>query len=72
MALSLALADALTGRLSGLITTLVGITALIGGAGRYWAVLLGRPRIVIERATAIGFFAGIPAACIVFIVEVLV
>ena len=52
------MAGIFTDALSDSIAALVGVTGLFGGAARYAAVLAGRSKPMIERATALGFFFG--------------
>lgn len=47
-----------TNELSGAVAALVGFTGLFGGAAHYAAILAGRTKGEIERATAFGFFLG--------------
>jgi len=58
MASKLALSGIFDNGTSGAIATLIGITTLLGGAGRYGAVLARRPEAEVERATAFGFLVA--------------
>jgi hypothetical protein len=58
-----------TNGLSGAVAALIGLTGLMGGAGRYGATLIKRNESEIERATAIGFFGGLAVGCIALLIE---
>jgi hypothetical protein len=44
-----------TDELSGAVAALIGFTGLFGGAAHYAAILAGRTKAEVERATAFGF-----------------
>jgi len=69
MASPFVLGGAFTNDPSGSVAALVGLTGLMGGAGRYGAILVNRNESDIERATAIGFFGGLAVGCAVFLLE---
>jgi hypothetical protein len=69
MAIQLALGGIFSGGLSGAVAALIGFTGLVGGAGRYGAILLGRMPGEIERATALGFFGGLGIGCFAILIE---
>jgi hypothetical protein len=50
-----------TSELSGAIAALVGFTGLFGGGSHYAAILVGRTKAEIERATAFGRIRGVRA-----------
>jgi len=56
--------------LSGAVAVLVGVTGLFGGAARYVAVLAGRGKLEVERATAFGFFSGFCLGVLALLIEV--
>jgi hypothetical protein len=58
-----------TNGLAGTVASLVGFTGLVGGAGRYRAILQGRASNEIERATALGFFGGLGVGCLAVAIE---
>jgi hypothetical protein len=58
-----------TDALSGAIAVLIGVTSLFGGAAHYAAVLAGRTKREIERATAYGFFFGFGLGAIVLAID---
>lgn len=58
-----------TNALSGAVAALVGFTGLFGGAAHYGAILAGRTRPEIERATAFGFFAGFGLGALVLVID---
>lgn len=55
--------------LSGAVAVLVGVTGLFGGAARYAAVLSGRDKLEIERATAFGFFFGFGLGVLALLID---
>lgn len=55
--------------LSGAIAVLLGFTGLVGGVGRYGAILQGLTPNDIDRATALGFFGGLGAGCLAVLIE---
>jgi hypothetical protein len=59
----------LAGGLSGVVATLIGCTGLVGGTGRYGAILFGATSDEIDRATALGFFWGLGVGCLVILFE---
>jgi hypothetical protein len=63
------LADIFPNGLSGDVAALMGFTGLVGGVGRYGAVLLGLTPSEIDRATALGFFGGLGAGCLAVLIE---
>ncbi|HEX4464591.1 MAG TPA: hypothetical protein VH042_08140 [Solirubrobacterales bacterium] len=69
MASHFALSGFFTDDPSGAVAALIGFTGLMGGAGRYGAVLVNRNESEIERATAIGFFGGLVVGCIALLIE---
>jgi hypothetical protein len=69
MALRILLAGIFSGGISPAIALLVGFTGLVGGAGRYRAILQGRAPGEIDRATALGFFGGLSVGCLVVVIE---
>jgi hypothetical protein len=69
MASPFVLGGIFTNGLSGAIASLVGFTGLMGGAGRYRAILQGRTPSEIDRATALGFFGGLGVGCLVMVIE---
>jgi hypothetical protein len=58
-----------TDALSGAIAALVGFTGLFGGGAHYAAILAGRSKSEIERATATGFFFGFGLGIIVLVTD---
>jgi hypothetical protein len=58
-----------TNELSGAVAALVGFTGLFGGAAHYAAILAGRNKAEIERATAFGFFFGFGLGALVLVVD---
>lgn len=59
----------LAGGLSGVVATLIGCTGLVGGTGRYGAILFGATPEEIDRATAFGFFCGLGVGCLAILFE---
>jgi hypothetical protein len=55
--------------ISSAVAPLIGFTGLMGGIGRYGAILLGRTPKKIDRATALGFFSGFGIGCLVVLIE---
>lgn len=55
--------------LSGAVAVLVGVTGLFGGAARYAAVLAGRGKPEVERATALGFFFGFGLGVLALLID---
>lgn len=55
--------------LSGAVAVLIGVTGLFGGAARYAAVLAGRRKSEVERATAFGFFSGFGLGVLVLLID---
>lgn len=58
-----------TGALSGAVAALVAFTGLFGGAAHYGAILAGRDKPEIERATAFGFFIGFGLGVLVLVID---
>jgi hypothetical protein len=54
---------------SGATAVLVGFTGLVGGAGRYGAILVKRNESEVEWATAVGFFGGLAVGSIALLIE---
>jgi hypothetical protein len=48
---------------------LIGFTGLFGGAARYAAILAGRTKAEVERATAFGFFWGFGLGILVLVTD---
>lgn len=69
MAPPLVLGGIFTNGLSGAVAALIGFTGLVGGAGRYGAILVNRDEPDVERATAIGFFGGLIVGCAALLIE---
>jgi hypothetical protein len=69
MALQPVAGEIFAGGLSGVVATLIGCTGLVGGAGRYGAILLGATPDEIDRATAFGFFWGLGVGCLAVLFE---
>jgi len=67
--ITLVLAGIFTNELSGAVAALVGFTGLFGGAAHYGAVLAGRSKAEIERATAFGFFFGAGLGILVLVID---
>lgn len=59
----------LSDALSGAVAVIVGVTGLFGGAARYAAVLAGRSKPEVERATAFGFFSGFGIGVLVLLID---
>lgn len=60
-----------TEALSSAAAALIGSTGLLGGAAHYAAVLAGRSKGEVERATAIGFFLGFGFGAFILTIDVL-
>lgn len=58
-----------TNGLAGAVASLVGFTGLVGGVGRYRAILQGRAPNEVDRATALGFFGGLGVGCLAVVIE---
>jgi hypothetical protein len=58
-----------TSGFSGSVAILLGFTGLVGGIGRYGAILLGRTAGEIDRVTAWGFFGGLGVGCFAVLIE---
>ncbi len=58
-----------TNGLSGAVAVLIGLTGLMGGAGRYGAILRGKTPSEIDRMTALGFFIGLGVGCLALLIE---
>lgn len=58
-----------TDELSGAIAALLGFTGLFGGAAHYAAILAGRGKAEVERATAFGFFVGFGLGILVLVAD---
>jgi hypothetical protein len=58
-----------TNAVSGAVAVLVGVTGLFGGAARYAAVLAGRSKPEVEKATAFGFFSGFGLGVLVLLID---
>ena len=56
---SLLLGGIFTDALSSAVAALVAFTGLFGGAAHYGAILAGRDKVEVERATAFGFGLGV-------------
>lgn len=69
MASPFVLGGIFTNGLSGAVASLVGFTGLMGGAGRYSAILRGKTPNEIDRATALGFFGGLGIGCLAVLIE---
>jgi hypothetical protein len=69
MAASFVFGGVFTNGPSSAIAALVGFTGLMGGAGRYGAVLVKRNESEVEWATAVGFFGGLAVGCIALLIE---
>lgn len=67
--IDLVLAGIFTNALSGAVAALVGFTGLFGGAAHYSAILAGRTKAEIERATAFGFFVGFGLGVLVLLID---
>ena len=65
------LGDIFTDAISGAAASLIGFTGLFGGAAHYAAVLAGRTKSEIERATGVGFFLGFGLGALVLLVDAL-
>ena len=60
-----------TNELSSAIAALLGFTGLFGGAAHYAAILAGRTKAQIERATAFGFFSGFGLGTVILLADAL-
>lgn len=69
MALHQVAGAVLAGGLSGVVATLIGCTGLVGGTGRYGAILFGATPDEIDRATAFGFFWGLGVGFLAILFE---
>jgi hypothetical protein len=69
MALRILFAGIFSGDISPVIASLVGFTGLVGGVGRYRAILQGRASNEVDRATALGFFGGLGLGCLAVVIE---
>jgi hypothetical protein len=58
-----------TNGLSGAVAVLISFTGLVGGMGRYAAILLARTPSEIDRATALGFFGGLGVGGLALLIE---
>jgi hypothetical protein len=58
-----------TNELSGAVAALLGFTGLFGGSAHYAAILAGRTKAEIERATAVGFFFGAALGALVLLTD---
>lgn len=58
-----------TDELSGAVAALIGFTGLFGGATHYAAILAGRAKAEVERATAFGFFLGFGLGILVLVTD---
>jgi hypothetical protein len=58
-----------TNGLSSAVAVLAGFTGLVGGVGRYGAILLARAPGEIDRATALGFFGGLGTGSLALLIE---
>jgi hypothetical protein len=58
-----------TDELSGAVAALIGFTGLFGGAAHYAAILAGRAKAEVERATAFGFFWGFGLGILVLVTD---
>lgn len=67
--MALLLAGIFTDALSGAVAALVAFTGLSGGAAHYAAVLAGRTKPAVERATAVGFFFGFALGILALVVD---
>ncbi len=67
--IDLVLGGIFTNELSGAVAALVGFTGLFGGAAHYGAVLAGRRKQEVERATAFGFFVGVGLGVLVLVLD---
>lgn len=65
----LALGGIFTNSPSNAVAVLIGFTGLVGGIGRYGAILLSRSPSEIDRATALGFFGGLAVGCLAILFE---
>jgi len=55
----LPVAGVLTENLSDAATAILAFTGLFGGSSHYGAILAGKKKNAVDRATAFGFFMGI-------------
>jgi hypothetical protein len=69
MALRLVLGAILSGGLSAVVAALIGCTGLVGGTGRYGAILAGKTPGEVERLTAFGFFGNLCIGCVDLLIE---
>jgi hypothetical protein len=69
MAPCFVLAEIFPNGLSGAVAVLMGFTGLVGGVGRYGAVLFDLTPSEIDRATALGFFGGLGIGCLAVLIE---
>jgi hypothetical protein len=60
-----------TQTLSGAVTALIGFTGFFGGAAHYAAILAGRSKRDVERATGFGFFFGCALGALVLAIDAL-
>jgi hypothetical protein len=67
--LGLTLGGVFTDALPGATASLIGFTGLFGGAAHYGAILAGRTKAEVERATAVGFFFGFGLGAFVFAID---
>ncbi len=67
--LGLSFGGIFTHALSGAVAALVGFTGLLGGGAHYAAILSGRTKQEIERATAIGFFVGFGLGMVILVTD---
>lgn len=58
-----------THELTGAAAVLVACTGLFGGSAHYGSILLGRSRLKIERATALGFFTGFGLGALLLLLD---
>jgi hypothetical protein len=58
-----------TNELSGAVAALLGFTGLFGGAAHYAAILAGRTKAEVERATGVGFFFGAALGALVLLTD---
>lgn len=63
----LPVAGVLTENLSDAATASLAFTGLFGGAAHYGAILAGRRKAAVDRATAFGFFIGIGLSALMLI-----
>jgi hypothetical protein len=69
MASPLVVGGIFTNGLSGAVAVLIGLTGLVGGAGRYGAILRGKTPSEIDRTTAFGFFIGLGVGFLALLIE---